>query len=184
VTVRFATAAIINAAVLKHLIPKDWRQFKKDADAYFFIAYRIIGGTLPKSKGLGCENREMKKFARKGLCYIFTRLAGCQRKGHASKMQGIKANFVFNVLGTLASLVVAFVTVPIYVSHIGAARYGVVSIVWLLLGYFGFLDLGLSRASVNALSKLKSSSQEERSKVLITTFSLNLALGTLGGLII
>ena len=105
-------------------------------------------------------------------------------KGHASKMQGIKANFVFNVLGTLASLVVAFVTVPIYVSHIGAARYGVVSIVWLLLGYFGFLDLGLSRASVNALSKLKSSSQEERSKVLITTFSLNLALGTLGGLII
>ena len=80
----------------------------------------------------------------------------------------------------IAPLLVAFVTVPIYVSHIGAARYGVLSIVWLLLGYFGFLDFGLVvGASVNALAKLKHASQAERSKVLVTAASLNLALGVL-----
>jgi O-antigen/teichoic acid export membrane protein len=99
-------------------------------------------------------------------------------------MHGIKVNFVFNVLGTLASLVVVFVTVPIYVSHIGAARYGVLSIVWFLVGYLGFLDFGLSRASVHALSKVKHSSREERSSILMTAFCLNLGLGVLGSLIL
>src|SRR3977135_4691591 len=95
-------------------------------------------------------------------------------------MHGIKVNFVFNVLGTLALLVVGFVTVPIYVSHIGAARYGVLSIVWFLVGYLGFLDFGLSRSSVHALSKVKHSSREERSPILMTAFCLNLGLAVLG----
>jgi len=97
------------------------------------------------------------------------------------KRHGIKANFVFNVTGTIVPLIVTFVTIPIYVSHIGAARYGVLSIVWIFLGYFGFLDLGLSRASANALAKLEHSSQEGRSKILITAFCINLGLGILGG---
>lgn len=99
-------------------------------------------------------------------------------------MHGIKANFLYNVAGTLAPLFVSLVTVPIFVSHIGAARYGVLSIVWFLLGYFGFLDFGLSRASVNALAKLKHAPQAERSKVLVTAVSLNLGLGAFGGLIL
>jgi len=54
-----------------------------------------------------------------------------------------------------------------------------------MLGYFGFLDLGLSRASANALAKLGDpSSGEERSKVLITALWMNLCLGIVGGFII
>ena len=63
-------------------------------------------------------------------------------------------------------LAVAIVTVPIYIHHVGDARYGVISIVWILLGYFGFLDLGLSRASTNALSKLRDAPQPDRARVL------------------
>ena len=99
-------------------------------------------------------------------------------------MHGIKANFLYNVAGTIAPLFVSLVTVPIFVSHIGAARYGVLSIVWFLLGYFGFLDFGLSGASVNALAKLKHAPQAERSKVLVTAVSLNLGFGVFGGLIL
>jgi O-antigen/teichoic acid export membrane protein len=100
-------------------------------------------------------------------------------------MNGIKANFVFNVIGPTVSLVIALITVPIYVSHIGLARYGILAIVWRLLGYFGFLDLGLSRASENALAKLRDPSlRGERAKVLSTAFWLNLSLGVLGGIIL
>jgi O-antigen/teichoic acid export membrane protein len=94
------------------------------------------------------------------------------------------ANFAYNVIGALLPLAVALGTVPFYIHQIGLARYGVVSITWVLLGYFGFLDFGLSRASANALAKLGHASARERSPVLVTAFCCNLALGLIGGLIL
>jgi O-antigen/teichoic acid export membrane protein len=98
-------------------------------------------------------------------------------KGHT-----LKANFAINVLGAIVPLAVALLTVPIYVRHIGDARYGVLSIVWVLLGYFGFLDLGLSRAATNALARLRNAPHEARTRVLVTTLVLNLGLGLFGSL--
>ena len=98
------------------------------------------------------------------------------------KRRTLKANFVINVLGALVPLAVSLVTVPIYMRHIGEARYGVLSIVWVLLGYFGFLDLGLARAAANALARLRDATQQERARVLVTTLALNLGLGLFGSL--
>jgi O-antigen/teichoic acid export membrane protein len=94
----------------------------------------------------------------------------------------LKINFAINVFGAVVPLVVGLVTVPVYVRHIGDARYGVLSIVWVLLGYFGFLDLGLSRAAANALARLRHAPQWTRARVLVTTLVLNLGLGLLGSL--
>jgi O-antigen/teichoic acid export membrane protein len=94
--------------------------------------------------------------------------------------QALKTNFAINVLGAIVPIGVSLVTVPIYLHHIGDARYGVLSIVWLLLGYFGFLDLGLARAAANALAKLRDAPQEARARVLVTTLALNLGLGLFG----
>lgn len=94
----------------------------------------------------------------------------------------LKINFAINVFGAVVPLVVGLVTVPVYVRHIGDARYGVLSIVWVLLGYFGFLDLGLSRASANALARLRHAPQWARARVLVTTLVLNLGLGLFGSL--
>jgi O-antigen/teichoic acid export membrane protein len=98
------------------------------------------------------------------------------------KARTLKTNFLINVFGAIVPLAVALVTVPIYVRHIGDARYGVLSIVWVLLGYFGFLDLGLSRAAANALARLRDAPQEARARVLVTTMVLNLGLGLIGSL--
>jgi O-antigen/teichoic acid export membrane protein len=84
----------------------------------------------------------------------------------------------------MTRIVVALVTVPIYLHHIGDARYGVMSIVWVLLGLFGFLDLGLSRAVTNALAKLRDAPQAHRARVLLTTFCLNLGIGLIGGVVL
>src|ERR1700728_4767821 len=88
----------------------------------------------------------------------------------------LKRNLVFNLSYPRMRLAVAIGTVPIYVHHVRYARYGVISIVWILLGYFGFLDLGLSRASTNALSKLRDAPQPDRARVLLTTMTLNFFL--------
>ena len=96
----------------------------------------------------------------------------------------IRTNFVVNLLSPSVRIAVALVTVPIYLRHIGDARYGVMSIVWVLLGLFGFLDLGLSRAVTNALAKLRDAPQAHRARVLLTTFGLNLGIGIAGGVVL
>ncbi len=98
------------------------------------------------------------------------------------KPRSLKTNFIINTLGSIAPLLISLATVPLYMRQIGDARYGVLSIVWVLLGYFGFLDLGLSRAAANALARLKGASREERSKVFVTAFAMHLALGLVGSL--
>ncbi len=90
-------------------------------------------------------------------------------------------NFAFNVAGSLLPVASALVTVPLYLALIGPARYGIVSITWILLGYFGFLDFGLSRASANALGKLGHASSQDRAPVFATALFLNLGLGAAAG---
>ena len=60
----------------------------------------------------------------------------------------------------------------------------IISIVWVLLGLFGFLDLGLSRAVTNALAKLRDAPQTQRARVLLTTLGLNLGIGLIGGVVL
>ncbi len=93
-------------------------------------------------------------------------------------------NFLFNVFGSIFPIIVSLGTVPFYLHLIGTDRYGIVAISWILLGYLGFLDFGLSRASANALAQLGHASARERSPVLMTAFYSNLGLGALGGLIL
>jgi len=92
----------------------------------------------------------------------------------------LKTNFVVNLFSPVARIAVALVTIPIYIHHLGDARYGVLQIAWILIGYFGFLDLGLSRASINALAKLRAAPQSDRARVLLTTVSLSLGFGLAG----
>jgi len=96
----------------------------------------------------------------------------------------LKTNFAVNLLYPSVRIAVAFVTIPIYLRHVGEARYGVITIVWILLGLFGFLDLGLSRAVTNALAKLRDAPQTERARALLTTFGLNLGIGVIGGVVL
>ncbi len=96
----------------------------------------------------------------------------------------LRRSFAFNLIYPMMRLAVAIVTVPIYIHHVGDARYGVISIVWILLGYFGFLDLGLSRASTNALSKLRDAPQPDRARVLLTTTALNVCFGLVGSVLL
>ena len=92
----------------------------------------------------------------------------------------LRTNFVLNLLSPFARIAVALVTIPIYIHHLGYSRYGVLTIAWILVGYFGFLDLGLSRASTNALAKLRAAPQPDRARVLLTTLILSLGFGLVG----
>jgi O-antigen/teichoic acid export membrane protein len=103
-------------------------------------------------------------------------------RGIALHLNKLSVNFGLNVAGMLAPIIIALVTVPIYIFYIGAARYGTLSIIWILLGYFGFLDFGLSRASANALARISQSSSGVWASVFITSLYLNFLLGVVGAI--
>ena len=98
-------------------------------------------------------------------------------------LPSLRRNFAHNAIGALVPSAVAFLVVPLYVHAIGVETYGLMALIWLVLGYFGFLDLGLARATANALAKLGSDAGE-RGGLLATAFLLSCAVGAVGAVLL
>lgn len=96
----------------------------------------------------------------------------------------IGKNSIANLLGSVIPLLVTIATVPVYLSLIGAERYGALAVIWVVFSYFGFFDFGLGQATAQRMAKLKESTVEERSKLFWTAFLLTLILGIIGGAVL
>lgn len=96
----------------------------------------------------------------------------------------IGKNSLVNLLGNVLPMGIAIVTVPLYLSYIGTERYGVLAVIWSLLGYFGFIDLGLGRAVAQRMARLSNASAFERSKLLWTGLISTFLLGVVGSLLL
>lgn len=94
----------------------------------------------------------------------------------------VARNTFINVAGAIAPLVLSLATIPPYLHAIGEDRYGVLAVVWVLFGYFGVFEFGLSRAAANQIAKMKAASAEEREQLFWTAVALNVAIGVFGGL--
>lgn len=82
-------------------------------------------------------------------------------------------------------ILVALVSIPLLIGLLGEARFGVLTIAWLVFGYFSLFDMGLHRALTQMVSKALGASQYDRITGLFwTSLFLMAVAGVLGSVIV
>lgn len=95
----------------------------------------------------------------------------------------IARNTQINLIGAAAPLLINLITLPLFLRLVGAERYGVLTIVWIFLGYFALFDIGTSRAISFQMARTPPEETQLRGELFWTGTVFNLLLGILGGLI-
>lgn len=94
-------------------------------------------------------------------------------------------NVLWNLLGTGLPLVVAIWAIPLLLRGMGTERFGLLSIVWVGVGYFSLFDLGIGRALTKLVAERLGREEEPDTAVLVTTgLRLMLILGIAAALVV
>jgi len=78
-------------------------------------------------------------------------------------------NTILNLIGYGTPLLVAFVTIPILIQGLGTQRFGVLTLIWVLISYIGLFDLGLNRALIKLISEKLGLGKDDEIQPLIWT---------------
>lgn len=99
---------------------------------------------------------------------------------------GVGRNTVFNILGHLAPMAAGLAAMPVLTSRLGAERFGLLALVWILTGYLSLLDLGLSRGLTQLVAERTVSRRTEGLSALVrVSFGVLFVFGVgLGGLLL
>jgi O-antigen/teichoic acid export membrane protein len=97
----------------------------------------------------------------------------------------IAKNSIVNLIGQLLPMAVGVWTIRYVVRGLGPDGYGILSIAWMMLGYFGIFDLGLSRATVKFVAEnLGPDNIHKVPELVWTSLSLLVGIGCIGGLLV
>lgn len=93
-------------------------------------------------------------------------------------------NTIWNLTGQIVPMFVAVLTIPAIVRGIGLERFGILTLGWVIVGYFSLFDLGLGRALTKLVSDRLAAGPDRNLCSLIWTSSLlMLVLGLVAGLV-
>lgn len=87
----------------------------------------------------------------------------------------------YNGIGLVAPILAAVISIPILIEILGPERFGILTLVWAIVNYFGILDLGLGRALTLELAVLLADGRDSLVNQLNrTALAVLLALGLIG----
>ena len=90
-------------------------------------------------------------------------------------------NAAGNLVSQCVPMAVAIVSMPWLIRGLGTDRFGVMTLAWMVLGYFSLFDLGLGRALTKMVAeKLGRSEDEEVPGLIWTAMTLMMGLGLVG----
>lgn len=95
----------------------------------------------------------------------------------------LKRNSIFNLIGNGLPMLVAIFTIPRLVGVMGVERFGILTLTWVVMGYFSLFDLGLGRALTQIVAeRTNTENHQDLPDIIRTALSLMLLFGIIGGL--
>lgn len=97
----------------------------------------------------------------------------------------LRRNTLWSLAGTGLPLLLGAVTIPYLIKTAGIEAFGVLTLVWALIGYFSLFDFGLGRALTQQVAAVRSAGAHAKLPELIKTgLWFTAVMGVAGGLIL
>ena len=98
-----------------------------------------------------------------------------------SEVSSLRRDTFLNLAGSGVPLLVAAVAIPRLLADLGSERFGLLALMWALIGYFGIFDFGVGRALTYEVAVARAKGDDRRVTVRIRAgFLLTVAAGLLG----
>lgn len=93
-------------------------------------------------------------------------------------------NVVFSFAGKIFPIIAGIISIPVLIDNIGTERFGVLSIIWLLIGYFGILDFGFTKSIIFELGKDIRSGGSKSEEITSTITTVLVCIGIIIGAVV
>ena len=102
-----------------------------------------------------------------------------------TKSNLLAKNTIYSLVGQAFPVFAAIFSIPILINALGADGFGVLTLAWMVTGYFGLMDLGVGRSLTQMLSeKLGRDDFESVPDLIWTALMLTGLMGLFGGLLL
>jgi len=99
-------------------------------------------------------------------------------------MVSLKSHSLWNIIGTGLPMLVGLVSIPILIKAIGVEAFGLLTLIWTLIGYFSLFDFGLGRALTQQISRARDLNRDQLTQLAASGLFATLVLGIIGGLVL
>ncbi|MFQ5648501.1 MAG: oligosaccharide flippase family protein [bacterium] len=104
--------------------------------------------------------------------------------GELTRGRLLARNTLLNLVGRGAPMIVAIFAIPLLIQQLGLDRFGVLTLAWMVIGYFSLFDLGIGRALTKLVAEhLATKRQPELRGLVWTGLGLMWLFGLLGTLV-
>ena len=95
----------------------------------------------------------------------------------------IAKNTFYNLLGNIIPIIFALIFIPPLIKGLGTERFGILSIAWMIIGYFSFFDFGIGRGLTKIIAERIGSNQSDQiSKIFWTALFLMVLVSVLAAI--
>lgn len=97
----------------------------------------------------------------------------------------IAKNTLYNLLGNVVPIIFAILFIPLLIKGLGTERFGILSLAWMIIGYFGFFDFGIGRGLTKIVAeKIGLNQTKEIAKIFWSSVFLMFAVSLIAALIL